>query len=115
MNTTASEEEYKNFQTKAQAAINEAIEKKQDSCIFQLSWINKEVAKAGKHPLLSYLVLSPDSQHSIGRRVEKILKELELATFVWKGYHLSYRGCDEGTYVMLKKDDPTKDKAPKIV
>ena len=107
------EDEYTNYRTKAQAAVAEAIKEGKTNCVFSLSWINDAVAKAGRNPFLSYLVFSPDSTHPVKKRLDKFMDDLALSVFIFQGWHLSYGGCDEGTYVYLKKDDPTKDAAPK--
>lgn len=100
-----SDAEYENFASKADATVKKAIVDGKSSCLLSLSWINKEVADAGKDAMLSYLIFAPESNHRIGKQVNLILDRLRIATFIRDGYRLSYGGCNEGTYVSLQKDD----------
>jgi hypothetical protein len=94
--------ELQNYQKKAEDLVVKTHKEGNKQCVLRLDWINKNIAYVGAHPMLSYLVFSPDSQHPFRTKLNDVLKTIHQNLQDKHNLLIAYAGgCSAGTTVTV--------------
>ena len=96
--------EMQNYQQEAEKLLLKTHKENKKECVLRLDWINKSIAYVGAHPMLSYLVFSPDSEHPLRTKLNSVLETIHKNLKEKHNLAMTYTGgCSEGTIVAIQE------------
>lgn len=96
------EAELQNYQKEAEKLLLKTHKEGGEKCVLRLDWINKNIAYVGTHPMLSYLVFSPDSEHPLRTKLNSVLETIHKNLKEKHNLAMTYGGgCSDGTTVFI--------------